>query len=143
MTAALFAAVLAAYAAGHATGDYWIQTGTQAMRKHLPGRAGHRACLAHVTTYTLTLAAFLALAAWYLPLPVSPARAAAGLGVSAFTHYVADRRAPLRAVAARLGRDGFWDTGQGLASGAAHLDQSWHRAWLFAAALITAGGIHA
>jgi hypothetical protein len=143
VTAAVFAAVLAAYAAGHQAGDYWVQTGAQAMRKGLPGPAGRRACLAHVATYTLTLAAFLALAAWYLPLPVSPARAAAGLLVSALTHYLADRRAPLRAVAARLGKDGFWDAGEGLASGAAHLDQSWHCAWLFAAALITAGGIHA
>jgi hypothetical protein len=143
MPAAVFAAVFAAYAAGHQVADYWVQTGTQALRKGLPGWAGRRACAAHVATYTLTLAACLALAAWQLALPVSPARAAAGLAVSAVTHYFADRRRPLEDLAARLGKAGFWHSGDGLASGAAHLDQSWHWLWLFTAALITAGGTHA
>jgi hypothetical protein len=142
MTAAVvFAAAFGAYAAGHQVADYWVQTGGQAMRKALPGRTGRRACLAHVTTYTMTLAAFLAMAAGVLALPVSPAWAAAGLAVNAVTHYFADRRTPLRRLADRLGKSGFWDAGEGLASGAAHLDQSWHWLWIFAAALITAGGI--
>jgi hypothetical protein len=144
--AATFAAVSAAYAAGHQVGDYWVQTGVQAMRKGLPGWAGRRACAAHVVTYTLTLAGFLALAAWQFALPVAPGWAAAGLAVSAVTHYLADRRRPLQRLADALGASAvpgkgeFWRCGEGLASGAAHLDQSWHWLWLFAAALITAGG---
>jgi hypothetical protein len=138
--ATVFATVFAALLAGHQVADYWVQTGGQAMRKGLPGWPGRRACAAHVATYTLTLAAFLALAAWWLALPVSPGWAAAGLAVSAVTHYFADRRTPLARLAARLGLGGFWRSGEGLASGAAHLDQSWHWLWLFAAALITAGG---
>lgn len=141
--AAVFAAVFAAYIAGHQVGDYWVQTGRQALGKGQPGWAGRRACAAHVATYTLTLAACLALAWWRLALPLSPGWTLAGLGVSAVTHYFADRRRPLRALAARLGRAGFWGCGDGLASGAAHLDQSWHWLWLFAAALVTTGGIHA
>lgn len=139
--AAVFSAVFASYAAGHQVGDYWVQTGGQAARKALPGWGGRRACAAHVTTYTLTLAVFLALAAWCLLLPVSPGRAAAGLAVSAVTHYFADRRRPLQWLAGALGSDksSFWRSGDGLASGAAHLDQSWHWLWLFAAALITTG----
>jgi hypothetical protein len=141
MTAAvLFAAVFGAYLAGHQIADYWVQTSTQAMGKGLPGWAGRRACAAHVATYHLTLAACLALAAWRLSLPVSPGWAGAGLAVSAVTHYFADRRKPLARLATLLGNGEFWRSGEGLASGAAHLDQSWHWLWLFAAALITAGG---
>jgi hypothetical protein len=143
MTAGVFAVVSAAYAAGHWTGDYWVQTHRQATRKSMPGWAGRRACAAHVTTYTLTLAACLALAGWWLGVPVSAAHAAAGLAVSAITHYAADRRRPLRALAARVGKLAYHDLGDGLATGAAHMDQAWHWWWLFTAALLTTGGAHA
>lgn len=136
--AVVFAAAFGAYLAGHQVADYWVQTDAQARGKGAPGWAGRRACAAHVTTYTLTLAGCLAVAAWRLALPVSPGWAAAGLAVSALTHYFADRRTPLARLADATGRGGFWRSGTGLASGAAHLDQSWHWAWLFAAALITA-----
>lgn len=139
--AAVFAAVFAAYAAGHQVGDYWAQTNGQAQRKGLPRWPGRRACAAHVATYTLTLAACLTLASWWLALPLSLPWAAGGLGVSAVTHYFADRRRPLEWLAGLIpGKLGFWRAGDGLASGAAHLDQAWHWWWLFAAALITAGG---
>jgi hypothetical protein len=134
----MFAAVFGVYLAAHQVADYWVQRGWQTMRKGLPGWAGRWACAAHVTTYTLTLALFLALAAWWLALPVSPGRAAAGLAVSAVTHYFADRRTPLRRVAEMTGKGEFWHYGNG--AGAAHLDQSWHVACLFIAALVTAGG---
>ena len=69
-----------------------------------------------------------------------PVWAAAGLAVSAVTHYFADRRRPLRWLAGLIpGKLGFWQAGDGLASGGAFLDQAWHWWWLFAAALITAG----
>jgi len=138
--ATVFAVVFGAYLTAHHVADYWVQTSHQAMRKGLPGWAGRRACTAHVASYTLTLAAFLALAAWRLALPVSPGWATAGMAVSAVTHYFADRRTPLRRVADLTGKGEFWRSGEGLASGAAHLDQSWHWLWLFIAALITAGG---
>lgn len=142
MTAAdVFAVAFGAYVAGHQVADYWIQTPGQSMRKALPGWPGRRACAAHVVTYHLTLAVFLALAVWVLALPVNPGWAAAGLAVSAATHYVADRRRPLKRLADAIGKGEFWRSGEGLASGAAHLDQAWHWLWLFAAALITAGGV--
>lgn len=138
MTAAVFAAVFVAYAAGHQVGDYWVQTNGQAARKGLPGWPGRRACAAHVATYTLALTACLALAWWWLALPLHRGPVTAGLAVSAVTHYFADRRRPLRRLAALIpGKLGFWQAGDGLASGAAHLDQAWHWWWLFAAALIT------
>jgi hypothetical protein len=140
VSASVFAAVFAAMAAGHQAGDYWVQTSAQAAAKGGPGWAGRRACGAHVATYTLTLAACVALAGWWLSLPLSAGWVAAGLGVSAVTHYFADRRAPLRRLADAKGAGGFWRTGEGLATGAALLDQAWHWWWLFVSALIAAGG---
>jgi hypothetical protein len=135
----VFGAVLGALIVGHHVGDYWVQTDCQAQRKGLPGAAGRWACARHVATYTLTLAICLVAAAWWLRLPLSPAWATAGLAVSAGSHYWADRRTTLRALADRLGRGDFWRRGDGLASGAAYLDQSWHWLWLGIAALVTVG----
>ena len=127
-----FAALFAGLYVAHHLGDYWVQTNTQATTKTLPGRVGRRACLAHVTTYTITAVLVLTVVAWRLDLVLDPGRAAIGLGVSAVTHYLADRRVLLRRLAVLAHHDGPWlDTG-----GLALMDQSWHIAWLFAAALI-------
>jgi hypothetical protein len=97
--AEVFPVVAAALAAGHYAGDYWIQTHRQATRKGLAGWPGRAACAAHVASYTIALAACLALATWWLAVPVSPARVIAGLAVSAVSHYFADRRTPLARLA--------------------------------------------
>lgn len=134
MTSALtFTVAFAALAVGHQAADYWVQSDRQARRKGLPGWPGRRACAAHVGTYHATLAGFLALAAIVLAVPVSVPHAAAGLLVSAVSHYFADRREPLRRLACLLGKEDYWHNG-----GAADLDQAWHWCWLFAAALIIA-----
>jgi hypothetical protein len=140
VSAGTFAAVFAALLAGHQVGDYWVQTSAQAAAKGQPGWPGRIACAAHVSTYTLTLAATLALARWWLSLPPPGAGwLAAGLGVSAVTHYFADRRSPLRRLADLTGKGEFYRAGDGLATGAALLDQAWHGGWLFVAALIATG----
>jgi len=141
--AVTFAAVAAVFYAAHQAGDYWVQTGTQAAEKGLPGWKGRKACAAHVASYTATLAASLAAAAWWLGLPLSPWNIIAGLTVSAVTHYVSDRRTPLARLAGATGKGGFYRAGAGLATGAALLDQAWHWAWLMISALIVAGGPHA
>lgn len=138
--AATFAAVAAVFYAAHQAGDYWVQTSDQAARKGLPGWPGRLACAAHVVTYTATLAMFLGIACAVLPLPLSVWRGAAGLAVSAVTHYVSDRRAPLARLADAAGKGGFYRAGEGLATGAGLLDQAWHWAWLFVSALVVAGG---
>lgn len=132
--AVTFCVMTAAMSAGHWCADYWVQRHGQAMGKGAPGWAGRRACAAHVTTYTLTLAGCIALASWTLAVPAVPARVAAGLAVSAVSHYVADRRRPLARLAAACGKGGYWDNG-----GAAPLDQAWHWSWLFVSALVIAG----
>jgi len=140
--AATFAAVAVIFYAAHQAGDYWVQTGAQAAEKGLPGWKGRRACAAHVGTYTAMLGAFLAVAAWWLGLPLAAGNVAAGLGVSAVTHYASDRRRPLEGIADALGKGGFYRAGEGLATGAALLDQAWHWVWLLVSALIVAGGPH-
>ena len=140
MSAATFAAVAVTFYAAHQIGDYWVQTSEQAAKKGLPGWDGHLACTAHVATYTLTLWAFLGVAWWWLGLPLTGAGMCGGLGVSAVTHYIADRRKPLERICALSDQKlGFYRAGDGLATGAALLDQSWHWGWLFVSALIVAG----
>lgn len=148
-TAVAFACVFVAFYAAHTVGDHWIQTEWQATRKGLPGWPGRRACLAHVTTYTATQLAALT-AVWVtLGLALSPWRVAAGLGVSAVTHYIADRREPLRRLAEWTGRGAFHSLGRPrpghddnvtLGTGAYAQDQAWHIGWCFVAALVTASG---
>ncbi len=140
MSATIFAAVAATIYAAHQAGDYWVQTTPQALRKGLPGWPGRRACAAHVATYTLTLGVFLSIAATWLRLPLSAPWTLAGLGLSAVTHYFSDRRKPLEWLASLTGKSGFYRAGEGLATGAALLDQAWHWCWLFVSALVISGG---
>jgi hypothetical protein len=143
-----FAAVFAALYAAHQVADHWVQTQHQADTKGQPGWAGRLACAAHVATYTATgMLALLTLSlatgwrpdAWHLT---------TGMAVSAVSHYIADRRTPLRRIAAALGSAKFYalgvprpgrDDNPSLGTGAHALDQSWHVGWLFAAALMVAG----
>jgi len=75
------------------------------------------------------------------PLHLSPPWILAGLAVNAVSHYFADRRKPLQRLAELWpGKISFYRTGEGLATGAALLDQAWHYGWLFVSALIISGG---
>ncbi|WP_225846972.1 hypothetical protein [Streptomyces sp. HPF1205] len=142
--AVTFTAVYAVLTASHEVADHWVQIDTQAGAKGKPGRAGIRACSAHVATYAATQAAALWAANRVLRLGVSPRAAAAGLAASALTHYVADRqgghwrderpRGVVR-LAAITGHAGWLarDPGAGYL-----LDQSWHKGWIAVAAAVTA-----
>jgi hypothetical protein len=74
---------------------------------------------------------------------------AAGLAVNGVSHYWADRRSTLAALAALLGKSQLWvlgsprpghDDNPVLGTGAYALDQSWHLAWLVITALIIVRG---
>lgn len=144
---ATLAAAFVALFAAHQVADHWVQTERQARDKGLPGWRGRLACLGHVATYTLTAAVFLAAMAWRCDLHLPPGRLGLALAVSAVTHYVADRRTPLRRLAALAGHRDFYrlgacrngrDDNPSLGTGAYALDQSFHYLWLFVAALILA-----
>lgn len=157
----MFAAAFIALYVAHHVGDYWVQTDRQALRKGDAGPAGRIACLLHVATYTLTQAVVLAVVFLTLGYRFDLASWLLALGVSAVTHYAADRREhglmfrlaraiPGKADFLRLGspRRSLVQTGTGewvsidlpsLGTGAWALDQSWHLALgVFLPALILA-----
>ena len=138
--AVVFASSCAALYVAHSVGDHWVQTSCQAARKGGVGWSARWACVRHVATLTATKMLLLLVTLWVLDLAVSLVALVAALGVDAVSHYWADRRRPLYALARLLRRDEFWHVGQGLGTGAYALDQSWHHLWLWVAALIIAGG---
>lgn len=134
MDAVRFAATLAALYAAHQVADHWVQTHHQATSKALPGAAGHLANIAHVTSYTATMALVIAVLGLRFDLGFSPPWVVAGLAVTAISHAWADRRSTLRALAVRLGKGDYWDH----RGGAYPLDQAWHIGWLLISSLIIA-----
>lgn len=147
--AARMGAAFAALYAAHQVADHHVQRDADAQAKGLPGIRGHAACARHVASYTATAALALYAASKATGARISPARAAVGLALSAASHYVIDRRAPLKRFAELTGHGGFYQLGTPrpgrddnpcLGTGAYALDQSLHVGFLFAAALIIAGG---
>jgi hypothetical protein len=145
-----FAAIAITLYVAHHVGDYWVQSDTDARHKGEPGWTGRLHCLRHVFSYVLTQGLMLCLAGLVLDLtPPSTLGYLTGLSVSAITHYIADRREPLKRIAAlipgkarfaALGapRAGHDDNSQ-LATGLWALDQAWHIFWgVFVAGLLIA-----
>lgn len=132
--------------AAGAVGDFWVQNDTCAQTKGAYDddetahgtAAGRRACAHHVATYTATQALALVAGNKALNLGLRPSRLAAALALSAATHYVADRRRPLRQLADALGKGDFYRVNAGGMNGAFHLDQAWHRGWEAVAAVVAA-----
>lgn len=141
-----FAAAYAVLTAAHEVADHWVQIDAQAVAKGQPGPAGARACAAHVATYTATQGLALLAADRLLGLGLNWRAAAAGLAVSAVTHYVADRqgghwrdkrpRGVVR-LAAVTGHAGWLERDPG----AGYLmDQAWHKGWIAVAAVVASRG---
>jgi hypothetical protein len=157
----LFAITFAALYAAHVFGDHWVQRHTEATRKGAPGSIGRWACASHVYTLTLTKFAFLLVAYFVVALKGGPPMPSvwlvlAVLTLDALSHYWADRAAghpdktrpvTLERLAARLKKADFYHLGKDtvhqfrpsgshLGTGAYALDQSFHVACLFVAALL-------
>lgn len=157
---ATFAAVFVALFVAHQVADHWIQTQPQADHKGCDAQHGQpgthqqctigrsrRHCAAHVATYTLTALGALVALTLVTGLDTNPLRVAAGLTVSAVSHYIADRRTPLRRLADLCGAGQFYrlgvpragrDDNPSIGTGSYALDQSYHYLFLFIAALIIA-----
>ena len=133
-----FLVVLACVLAAHDIADHWLQSDHQARTKAAAGWPGHRACAAHVACYTATQLFTMLAVCWWLSVPLSGPGAVLGVALSALTHYVIDRRAPLRWLAEHLGNGAFYRLNAGGLNGAYLLDQSAHRAVLFVTALLCA-----
>ncbi|TMR34590.1 DUF3307 domain-containing protein [Actinomadura geliboluensis] len=147
----VFPAVFAALYAAHEVGDHWLQTHGQAGGKDAAGWPGRILCARHVATLTALKTAAVTVVALVLALPVNPYAAAAALAVDAVSHYWADRRSTLLALADWLGRTLVADKGEfarlgdgavaPTGTGAYALDQSWHVGWLLAASLLASLGV--
>lgn len=141
-------AAYAALLAGHDIGDYFIQRDTDAKAKGKAGPEGAAACARHVASYTTVQALALYGANRYLRLGIGWRRAAAGLALSAGTHYLADRcaghwadtgpAAPILVRALHAAGKQEWLTRD--PSAGPLVDQAWHRAWIAVAAAVAAGG---
>jgi hypothetical protein len=148
ISAIRFAAGYIALSAAHDAGDYFIQRDTDAKAKGKAGPEGAAACARHVASYTATQALALYSADRYLRLGLNWRRAAAGLGLSAATHYVADRcaghwadtspTAPLLVRALHAAGKQEWLTRD--PSAGPLVDQAWHRVWIAVAAAVAAVG---
>lgn len=145
--AARFAAAFAALYAAHQVADHHVQRDVEARDKGKPGREGQLACARHVASYTATAAVAMAATCKVTGAGFKPGRVAAALALSAVSHYVIDRREPLRRFAEATGHAGFYQLGAprpgrddnpSLGTGAYALDQSAHTGFLFVAALIAA-----
>ncbi|WP_431881678.1 DUF3307 domain-containing protein [Micromonospora chalcea] len=142
---ALFAAVLPA----HHAADYLFQRHSDAVNKGEAGAVGRRACTRHVASHTLVQVAAAYGMARATGVRLRPSSVLAGAAVSAITHWVADRREPLRKAAYALGKGEFHDLGKArpghddnecVGTGAHFIDQAWHMVWLAPAVTLMARG---
>lgn len=152
MLASTFAALFIALYVGHHVGDQWIQTHHQALTKGGTGArtsVGRSACLRHVVNLTATQAITVGAVALVLTLDLPLWRVALGLAVNAASHFWADRIVTLERLARAVNKGGYWDLGAPrpghddnitVGTGRYHLDQSWHVAWVFVAALVMVAG---
>lgn len=149
---ARFAVTVATLLVAHEVGDHWVQTHQQATLKGGRGeqqRAGQAACARHVATMTATKAVMLGVASAITGVKLPVGRTALALAVDAASHYWADRRYTLAGLADLLGKSSYYrlgapregrDDNVTLGTGAYALDQAWHAAWLWVAALVVASG---
>jgi hypothetical protein len=142
--AARFAASYALLRMAADLGDHWIQSDHQAVTKGQhdenegqSSRAGRIACTAHVASYTATQAVVLLAGARALGLHLKPSRVVTALALSAGTHWWADRRVHLKAVAEATGKGNFYNLGGPLGGNYA-LDQAFHHAMETIAAAVAA-----
>jgi hypothetical protein len=145
--AARFAAIFGTLYAAHQVADHHVQSDRDAQVKGWPGPEGRKACARHVASYTATAAVALAVTDRVTGAGIRPGKAAAALAFSALTHYVIDRREPLRRFAEATGHGNFYrlgapregrDDNPNLGTGAYAMDQSAHVGALLIASWIAA-----
>lgn len=147
--AVIFTVIFVTLYAAHHVGDQWVQTHTQACTKGGTGWTARLACARHVLTMTMTkiIAVTVTAVATHLSLSISAAIIA--FAIDAASHYWADRRSTLAKIANLIGKNGYYQLGVPrpghddnvtTGTGAYHLDQAWHIAFIWITALIIAAG---
>lgn len=92
--------------------DHWFQTSHQAAHKADEGCAGHKVMAGHIASYAGSQAVAMVVANRALDLGLKPSRIAAAIAFSAATHWVIDRRWPVRKMAEASGNTGCKRGGQ-------------------------------
>lgn len=136
-SALVFAVTAGTLHAAHQVADHILQTDADAGSKTAPGWTGWRHLLTHVGIYHLTCAVMLAITLTVLNLPATTAGLAAGLGFSAVTHAILDRRWPVRWILQHTGSAAFADRTSPIC-GMYLADQALHYGCLWVAALLIA-----
>lgn len=145
----VLASIASTVLAAHEVADHIVQRHTDAKHKGDPGPAGRRACTSHVVSYTALQLAAVCGVAWATGVKLRAASVLAGAAVSAGTHWIVDRREPLRRAAYAVGKGEFHDLGRPrdghddnpcLGTGALAMDQAWHKGWLLVTSLLMARG---
>jgi hypothetical protein len=138
VSAVVFAVVLSTFYAAHHLADHVLgQTDKQAAHKAAPGWVGWRHLLGHVGAYHLVVVVMLAVTVAALHLPVTGTGLVAGIGFSALTHALLDRRWPVRWILTHTGGADFADRTAPIC-GMYLADQSLHSACLWVSALFIA-----
>jgi hypothetical protein len=147
LTVATFGAVWAILSAGHNLADHVLsQTDNLVSHKGAPApaavaaganpHAGWAACWAHVALYHLVVGVMIVVAWAALPLTLTWPGLVAGLGFSAITHAVIDRRWPVRWLLEHTGSAEFARLANCGINGMYLADQALHAAALFVSALL-------
>jgi hypothetical protein len=133
----VFGVSLVALLVAHQVGDHVVQSDHQAAGKAGKGWPAARAMAGHLAAYhTAALVALLG-TFWVLDLPLPWTGLVAGLGFSALTHGLLDRRWPVRAILAATRSDKFAATVTPV-SGMYAADQALHYLALLVSALFVA-----
>ncbi|MFD9593104.1 hypothetical protein ACFWA9_10140 [Kitasatospora sp. NPDC059973] len=149
--AARYAALLGLMRAGANFGDHITQSGRDAVLKAATDaapvtykgeqygtRAGRAACLRHSLTYTATQAAVIGVGARALGVRLPAGRLLAALAVTGASHYLIDRREPLRRACDAIGKGEFYRHNSGGINGSYLMDQAVHHLIEAVACLIPA-----
>ncbi|MFD8597705.1 hypothetical protein ACFV1L_22145 [Kitasatospora sp. NPDC059646] len=137
--AALFALVLGLMRAGANVGDHIVQASRDAVVKGATDaapvtyrgrkygtRGGRAAALRHSVTYTATQAAVIAAGARALGVRLPVGRLLAALVVTGGSHYLIDRREPLRRFCEAIGKSEFYNLNSNGINGSYLTDQAAH-----------------
>ncbi|MGK5681335.1 DUF3307 domain-containing protein [Actinoplanes sp. URMC 104] len=136
-SALVFAVAMATLVAAHQLADHIFQTDANANAKATLGRNGWRHLFIHVGTYHVTALVMLLVTAAALDVPLTVAGMTAGLGFSAVTHAILDRRWPVRWILRHTGSAAFAELTTPLC-GMYLADQALHYGCLWVAALLIA-----
>ena len=134
---AVFVVALVVLLVAHQIGDHVVQTDHQAAGKAGTGTAAARAMAGHLIGYHAVAAALVVGTFALLGLPLTVAGIVAGLGFSALTHAVLDRRVAVRALLRSLGSPRFAETTTPVC-GLYAADQALHHLALLISALLIA-----